>query len=258
METCSIEGCENQKWALGLCNKHYHIEHYKKHKEEINKKNAEYKETHRKERAKYEAMYSQAHREKIAEYKIKMRYGLTLKLYQEILKNQGNRCAVCGSESPGSKKYIRFCVDHEHVPGYEEMLPEDKIRYFRGLLCRCCNPMLKEGLDNRQNFQKYISYLRNPLARELDLKYTQSKVNALRQNLISKFGNYCQIEQTHPPGPAGVFSIDHNHTTREIRGLLCNDCNLILGYAKDSIEILENAIKYIERYQARQQSSNLY
>lgn len=31
------------------------------------------------------------------------------------------------------------------------------------------------------------------------------------------------------------------------RGLLCSTCNLAIGYAKDSIDILENMIKYLQR-----------
>lgn len=40
--------------------------------------------------------------------------------------------------------------------------------------------------------------------------------------------------------------IDHCHKTNKVRGLLCNDCNSLLGYAKDSIELLEGAIEYLK------------
>jgi hypothetical protein len=42
------------------------------------------------------------------------------------------------------------------------------------------------------------------------------------------------------------FAIDHNHTTGKVRGLLCNNCNLILGHARDNTYILENAIHYLK------------
>lgn len=45
------------------------------------------------------------------------------------------------------------------------------------------------------------------------------------------------------------FDIDHNHITGKVRGLLCNLCNKSLGSFKDSIENLQNAIKYLEKYQ---------
>lgn len=42
------------------------------------------------------------------------------------------------------------------------------------------------------------------------------------------------------------FCVDHNHVTGEIRGLLCQKCNIGLGNFKDSIELLEEAIKYLK------------
>ncbi len=42
------------------------------------------------------------------------------------------------------------------------------------------------------------------------------------------------------------LSIDHNHQTKAIRGLLCNNCNRALGLFKDNTQTLENAIKYLK------------
>ena len=41
--------------------------------------------------------------------------------------------------------------------------------------------------------------------------------------------------------------LDHNHTTNEFRGWICNDCNNALGKFKDSIEILNKAINYLSK-----------
>src|SRR5277367_5060783 len=41
---------------------------------------------------------------------------------------------------------------------------------------------------------------------------------------------------------------DHSHTTGLDRDKICNNCNLILGHARDSMVVLERAIKYLERY----------
>lgn len=43
------------------------------------------------------------------------------------------------------------------------------------------------------------------------------------------------------------LSVDHCHNTGIVRGLLCNDCNNILGRAKDSHEILRKAAEYLEK-----------
>lgn len=42
--------------------------------------------------------------------------------------------------------------------------------------------------------------------------------------------------------------IDHCHVSGEIRGLLCNRCNRLLGFAQDSTEILKSAIDYLNKF----------
>ena len=44
------------------------------------------------------------------------------------------------------------------------------------------------------------------------------------------------------------LSVDHDHTTNQVRGLLCNACNNMLGRAKENISTLENAIKYLKSH----------
>lgn len=40
---------------------------------------------------------------------------------------------------------------------------------------------------------------------------------------------------------------DHDHTTKHTRGFICNNCNLLLGHAKDSVDILLSAAKYLQQ-----------
>lgn len=42
-------------------------------------------------------------------------------------------------------------------------------------------------------------------------------------------------------------SVDHNHLTGKIRGLICNNCNLAMGNAEDSPERLRAMADYLER-----------
>lgn len=41
--------------------------------------------------------------------------------------------------------------------------------------------------------------------------------------------------------------IDHCHTTKEVRGILCRTCNMALGLFKDNKKNLRSAIEYAER-----------
>jgi hypothetical protein len=42
------------------------------------------------------------------------------------------------------------------------------------------------------------------------------------------------------------LSIDHNHNTNKVRGLLCNNCNTAIGLLGERIEVLASAINYLK------------
>jgi hypothetical protein len=49
-------------------------------------------------------------------------------------------------------------------------------------------------------------------------------------------------------GELRMLSVDHNHTTSAVRGLLCSSCNLVLGYACDDVTVLQKAIAYLQKH----------
>ena len=49
-------------------------------------------------------------------------------------------------------------------------------------------------------------------------------------------------------GKVKWLAVDHNHTTEEVRGLLCTCCNTALGKFEENIEVMESAIKYLKKY----------
>lgn len=44
------------------------------------------------------------------------------------------------------------------------------------------------------------------------------------------------------------LTVDHNHATGELRGILCHKCNFGLGHFGDDIELLLKAIEYLKSY----------
>lgn len=52
----------------------------------------------------------------------------------------------------------------------------------------------------------------------------------------------------HPQTDRSFLVCDHDHATGKVRGVLCNNCNAGLGFAEDSIERLEEMIKYLKKH----------
>lgn len=45
-----------------------------------------------------------------------------------------------------------------------------------------------------------------------------------------------------------VLSVDHDHATGNVRGLLCNKCNVALGCVRDNPTTLRNLAEYLEKH----------
>jgi hypothetical protein len=55
----------------------------------------------------------------------------------------------------------------------------------------------------------------------------------------------CALSLGHPRQDTAV-TIDHDHDSGKVRGLLCRRHNLLLGHADDKIDMLQRAIKYLQ------------
>lgn len=97
------------------------------------------------------------------------------------------------------------------------------------------------------------------------LRYKMFSNTKLRRNnkYLSRYGiNLEQYEQMlhsqdgvckiclHPCRNRGTLSVDHCHLSGIVRGLLCDNCNNMLGRSGDSISILRRAADYLEFFEA--------
>jgi len=48
--------------------------------------------------------------------------------------------------------------------------------------------------------------------------------------------------------PDHRLHVDHDHVTGEIRRLLCRNCNLAIGYLKDSPDLARAAAEYLDGF----------
>lgn len=79
------------------------------------------------------------------------------------------------------------------------------------------------------------------------------------QRMLVEQGGVCAIcskpEEQISHGTLRVLSVDHNHATGAVRGLLCSNCNLAIGYACDDVSILRRGIAYLEKHGATTSAS---
>ena len=86
------------------------------------------------------------------------------------------------------------------------------------------------------------------------LKYTYGITSEQVDEMLAKQGG-CAICGVTSPGSTKSWHVDHDHSCCPIgascggcvRGILCNNCNLMLGHAKDSEETLRSAAEYLSR-----------
>lgn len=110
----------------------------------------------------------------------------------------------------------------------------------------------KECRESNSNYKKnhkkeLLNYSKNYYSRRGRRLFLKRKYNLSLeqyQNLILQQNNKCGICKKPFKQTA---HIDHNHQTGMVRGLLCSTCNRGIGYFKDNIIILKNAIDYLEK-----------
>ena len=61
--------------------------------------------------------------------------------------------------------------------------------------------------------------------------------------VVQKFR--CAICRRKPGDGFDIFQVDHDHDTNKVRGLLCNQCNVGLGFLQDNYSIVVMAAKYL-------------
>lgn len=115
----------------------------------------------------------------------------------------------------------------------------------KGYLCKpCASERAKQWYKN--NPEKYFF-------NQIRAKYGISKDDYL--NMVEAQNNKCAIcfneetvENHWKPGETRRLSIDHDHKTGLIRGLLCFRCNATLGKVEDNVEYLKSMVNYLEQF----------
>src|SRR3989304_8565354 len=97
-------------------------------------------------------------------------------------------------------------------------------------------------IKHRKRLSLYRKGRRDKI-RETEYLWRMRRIHGISSSdykkLVDLQQNRCIICNSEPAGRR--LYLDHDHSTGSIRGLLCHTCNTLLGFAKDSPELLESA-----------------
>lgn len=137
----------------------------------------------------------------------------------------------------------------QHDKTYREKHREQLQDYFKEHYKTNKEAKIKYQQDYYQRNKEHVS--KRMRERHLKLAYNLTSQQYLEMVVSQK--NCCAIckkpeHRLLKTGDVKPLSVDHNHVTGEVRELLCNDCNALIGFAKEDREILQNAISYLQNH----------
>ena len=103
----------------------------------------------------------------------------------------------------------------------------------------------EKSKENKRNFRNKIGY--QIISRGYILNHRYGITLDKYDSLLNDQKGCCAICNVKQVDKSYHFHVDHCHTTKIVRGLLCSPCNVFLGVIKDDIEALKRAIVYLER-----------
>ena len=99
--------------------------------------------------------------------------------------------------------------------------------------CKECNRIMERARHESRKSYNRDDLLRSEYGVSLD-EYNE---------ILTEQNGVCWICQK----ATTKMCLDHCHETGEIRGILCNKCNIGLGHFQDDIALLERALEYMKK-----------
>ena len=170
----------------------------------------------------------------------------------------GRTCISEGCERPPRAKtkpgLCSACMAKESYHRKNPDAPRHPIGHhgrWKNKNCECGEPVHCKGLCASCYRKQYTPPKRtSEQARASRIKHRYGITIEQYQKMVEERNNLCDV-CGNPPSESNTrahwnkkLCIDHNHDTGRVRGLLCNDCNLAVGYGKTP-DILERAAKYL-------------
>jgi len=146
----------------------------------------------------------------------------------------------------------KVCGHCEQLKPADQFSPNPEARSGLHAYCKACNCTL-----TKESAAKRDPELRKTTSRKFHLKKKYGLSLEEYQQMWEEQGGVCKVcgrpegRVTNPEGKVSSLSVDHNHETGEVRGLLCHACNTALGQLNEDPAIIQNLLGYLAYYAER-------
>lgn len=136
-------------------------------------------------------------------------------------------------------KICTSCRDEKPILGnfYPKRVRQDGVQTYTAQCISC------------QTIARNEYYLNNPEKKKATNRKSQLTKYGITpedfDNLYNEQKGCCKGCGIHQSELAKRISVDHDHATNKVRGLLCQPCNTIIGLAKEDPNTLLELVNYI-------------
>lgn len=132
------------------------------------------------------------------------------------------------SDSLNLIRLCRLCKTNKLVVQFSNRVDKRDGKFYRNSRCRSCeNEVTKK--NRLKNIEKYRECHRNSQRRQNLKKLMISPSDYA--SMVEAQGNVCalcgNVETAKKNGRIIVLSVDHDHSTGQVRELLCSRCNIL-------------------------------
>ena len=150
---------------------------------------------------------------------------------------------------------LKLCRDCKEEKPLADFSPDSRTKDGRQGRCKRCRVVLEaEGRreyrkKHPRQFAEYSRRHREKVGREAVLFRERMKKHGITAEqydaMFLRQDGKCAICAVEMWNAYNRLSIDHDHQTGRVRGLLCRKCNAGIGCLGDDIELLAAAIAYL-------------
>lgn len=156
------------------------------------------------------------------------------------------KCKVCLRELPEEKFGNSYRILSDGVK-----------KSYKDSTCMVCRRSKHlENPDKRQVHRDgNKNWIRNNPDQVKNQRLRRYGITLEQYNILREQQEFCcaicerhedKVEQGRASKTSYALQVDHCHDTGKVRGLLCTNCNTMLGKTKDNVEVLIAAIKYLK------------